>query len=103
MSNVLVRIKRAVLAGRYVFSDKARVEMDADDLTELDVIEAIANAKAITKTLRSTSPHRSHSRELLYIILSRNLSGMTIYTKGKLVEEEGQEVYYFLISSKRTH
>jgi hypothetical protein len=26
MSDILVRIKRAVLAGRYVFSEKARVE-----------------------------------------------------------------------------
>ena len=35
MSDVLVRIKRAILAGRYVFSEKARLEMEADGLTEL--------------------------------------------------------------------
>jgi len=29
MSDVLVRIKRAVLAGRYAFSEKARLEMEA--------------------------------------------------------------------------
>lgn len=29
--NVLARIKRAVLAGRYAFSDKSRVEMKIDD------------------------------------------------------------------------
>ena len=33
MSDVLVGIKRAVLAGRYVFSEKARLEMEADGLT----------------------------------------------------------------------
>jgi hypothetical protein len=57
MSDILVRIKRAVLAGRYVFSEKARLEMESD--------------------------------------------GIAIYTKGKLVREAGEEVYYFLVSSKR--
>lgn len=32
----LVRIKRAILAGRYAFSEKARLEMEADGLTELE-------------------------------------------------------------------
>jgi hypothetical protein len=38
MSDMLIRIKRAVLAGHYVFSEKARLEMEADGLTELDVV-----------------------------------------------------------------
>ena len=45
--NVLIRIKRAVLAGQYAFSEKARIEMETDDLTELDVAESILNAVAI--------------------------------------------------------
>ena len=45
--DVLVRIKRAVLAGRYAFSEKARLEMEADGLTELDVAESILNAVEI--------------------------------------------------------
>lgn len=49
MSDVLVRIKRAVLAGRYKFSQKAQVEVDADGLTEFDVAEAILNAVAFTR------------------------------------------------------
>jgi len=53
MIDILVRIKRAVLAGRYVFSEKARVEMEADGITELDVAESILNAVAIYKTIRS--------------------------------------------------
>jgi hypothetical protein len=52
MREPLVRIKRAVLAGRYLFSEKARLEMRADGLTELDVAESIVNAVAIYKTLR---------------------------------------------------
>lgn len=101
MSDVLVRIKRAVLAGRFEFSRKAAEEMDADDLTRLDVAESIVNAVAIFKTIRSTSPFRGHRREYLHIIQSTNLSGVPIYTKGKLVAQAGIETYYFLISAKR--
>ena len=50
--DVLIRIKRAVLAGQYAFSEKARIEMETDDLTELDVAESILNAVAIYKRLR---------------------------------------------------
>lgn len=101
MSDILVKIKRAVLAGRYAFSEKARLEMEVDGLTELDVAESILNAVAIYKKIRSTNPARKTSREYLYIIESANLDGLAIYTKGKLVREAGQDTYYFLISSKR--
>ena len=56
MEDVLVRIKRAVLAGRYVFSEKARTEMKADGLADMDVVESILNAVAIYKTLRVAKP-----------------------------------------------
>ena len=102
MSNVLVRIKRAVIAGHFAFSAKARDEMEADRLTELDIAEAILNAVAIFKTIRSSSPYRATDGERLYIIQSTNLEGLSIYTKGKLVQEAGVETYYFLISSKRS-
>jgi hypothetical protein len=102
MSDGLVQIKRAVLAGRYAFSEKARIEMDADGLTELDVAESILNAVAIYKKLRSTSARRTQVREYLYIIQSTNLEGLPIYTKGKLVRQHGVDVYYFLISAKRS-
>ena len=101
MQDILVRIKRAVLAGHYAFSEKARLEMEADGLTELDVAESILNAVAIYKRLRSHSPLRKNTREYLYIIQSTNLEGLAIYSKGKLVDEEGQATFYFLISSKR--
>ncbi|HEV8132982.1 MAG TPA: hypothetical protein VGQ81_17165 [Acidobacteriota bacterium] len=101
MSDVLVRIKRAVLAGRYVFSEKARLEMERGSLTELDVAESILNAVAIYKTIRSKSPFRKQAKEYLYVIQSANLDGLAIYSKGKLVREAGSDVYYFLVSSKR--
>ncbi len=103
MSDVLVRIKRAVLAGRFEFSHKAADEMDADDLSRLDVAESIMNAVAIYKTIRSVSPFRGqrHRRESLHIIQSTNLVGVPIYTKGKLVVQAGVETYYFLVSAKR--
>ena len=101
MSDILIRIKRAVLAGNYAFSEKARVEMEADSLTELDVAESILTSVAVSKVLRSTSIRRKRSGERLYVIQSTNLSGLLIYTKGKLVREDEAETYYFLISSKK--
>ena len=101
VTDILVRIKRAVLAGRYAFSEKARIEMEADRLTELDVAESILNAVAIYKTVRSRSPFRTQPTEYLHVIQSTNLDGLMIYTKGKLVREADTETYYFLISSKR--
>ncbi|MCJ7777220.1 MAG: hypothetical protein MUP16_02750 [Sedimentisphaerales bacterium] len=100
-SDTLIRIKRAVLSGHYAFSEKASLELEADRLTELDVVESIVNAVAIYKTIRSQSPYRKGAREYLYVIQSTNLEGLMIYTKGKLVRETGIETYYFLISSKK--
>ena len=99
--DMLIRIKRAVLAGRYAFGKKARIEMETDNLTELDIAESILSARDIYKKLRSTSPSRNKRREYLYIIQGTNLDGLVIYTKGKLIEAEGAETYYFLVSSKR--
>jgi hypothetical protein len=101
MIDILIRIKRAVLAGRYAFSEKARIEMEADGITELDVAESILNAVAIYKTIRSESRFRSRLKEYLYVIQSTNLNGLPIYSKGKLMKVQGQDVYYFLISSKK--
>ncbi|MGH9429800.1 MAG: hypothetical protein ACRD2L_26240 [Terriglobia bacterium] len=89
------------MAGHYVFSEKARWEMDAEGLRELDVAESVLNAVAIYKRLRSRSPLRQHPKEYLYVIQSVNLEGLAIYSKGKLVREENTETYYFFISSKR--
>ena len=103
MSDVLKRIKQACLSGSYAFSEKARLEMESDDLTESDVIESIVEAGMIRKTLRSTSLLRWALRERLYVIVHRNFAGTCVYSKGKLVRDEADEVYYFLISSKRAY
>ena len=100
-SDTLRRIKRAVLAGNYAFSEKALLELEADELTELDIAESILNAVAIYKTIRSRSPWRQQRIEYLHIIQSTNLDGLMIYTKGKLVVEAGVDRYYFLVSSKK--
>ena len=100
MSDILIRIKRAILAGNYEFTEKARIELRADGLAESDVLEAILTAVAIHKTIRSTSDCRTNVREYLHIIISMNLEGHPIYTKGKLVAVAGVETYYLLISSK---
>ena len=97
----LVRIKRLVLAQRVIFTAKAEGEMFADGLTHDLVFEAIMNAPAITKTLRSRNP-RSGRRDILYVIKGITYDGMGIYTKGKIATFEGREVFYVLISSKRS-
>jgi len=48
--DILMRIKRAVLVGQYAFSEKALIEMEADRITEHDVVESILSAIAIYKT-----------------------------------------------------
>jgi adenylylsulfate kinase-like enzyme len=101
VTDILKRIKRAILTGDYAFSEKARIEMEADQITELDVAESILNAVAIYKTVRSLSPYRGHRREMLHIIQSTNLNGLAIFSKGKLVSDAGHDTYYFLISSKK--
>ena len=101
MADILVRIKRTILAGRYAFSEKARVEMESDSLTEFDVAESIINAVAIYKRLRSRSRQRLSRIEYLYVIQSTNLEGVMVYSKGKLVREHGEDHYYFLVSAKR--
>ena len=92
MSDVLVRIKRAVLAGRYAFSEKARIEMETDRLTESDVAESVIDAVAIDKRLRSRSSLRSRRIEYLYVIQSTNF-------EGELITEGGEERFSFLVSS----
>ena len=98
---LIARQRKTVLMGHYAFSEKARMEMEADSLTELDVAESILNAVAIYKRLRSRSPFSKGAAEYLYVIQSTNMEGLMIYTKGKLVREADVETYNFLISSKK--
>lgn len=99
--DLLVRIKRAVIAGRVAFTHKATEERESDELTEEEVREAILNASAIYKSIRSTNSNR-RSREMLHVIYGTTFTGIVVYTKGKLLVERGIETYYILISAKRS-
>ncbi len=99
--DVLVRIKRMVIARQVLFTEKADIEMCADDLTPEMVYESILNAPAIFKTLRSRSPG-VRKAEKLYIIKGLTFDGLDVYTKGKILTKQGMDVFYVLISSKRS-
>ena len=101
MDETLIRIKRCVIAGQIRFTFKAELEMLADSLSRVEVLESILNAQGITKVLRSRSPARRRRRERLYVIHGFTFDNILVYTKGKLQHEAGEEVYYILISSKR--
>ena len=98
--DVLVQTKRLVIRGAVRFTEKARDEMEQDNLTAEEVLEAVVNAQAISKTIKSHSPLRRHSREKRYVIKSFSYSGTLIYTKGTIVKEDDRETFYIFISSK---
>lgn len=100
MDEILKRIKRAVQAGHYDFTDKARTEQFRDCLTARDIEESIFQATAIAKTIRSTSTSASNRGDRLHVIISPNFDGTFIYTKGKLVRHHDVDVFYVLISAK---
>lgn len=64
MSDLLVRIKRAIIARKYSFSEKALWEMDADGITEDDVVESILNAVAIYKRFVRRVPPEDQSESI---------------------------------------
>jgi len=99
--DILIRIKRLVIARRVVFTLKADDEMAIDSLTREIVYEAILNAPMINKKIRSRDPD-SGQPEFLYVIKGMTHDGLTIYTKGKIKKEGGKEVFYVFISSKQS-
>ena len=99
--DILARIKSLIRAEKVVFTLKAQIEIEADQLTEDLVCEAILNAIAIDKTIRSRKPE-SGKREILYVIKGMTDDGLLIYTKGKFKTIGQQEVFYVFISSKRS-
>ena len=100
--DVLVRIKRLVVRGAVRFTEKARMELDADGLEPEDALEAILSAPGIKKTLRSRSTRRLTRRETLYVIVGVSFRGVPIYTKGVIRKDQGHDVLYILVSSKRS-
>ena len=99
--DALITIKRLVISRRVLFTEKAEVEMALDALTPELVYEAILNAPAIFKVLRSRNP-KTHQAERLYVIKGLTFDGVGVYTKGKILNKEGVELFYVLISSKKS-
>ncbi len=97
-----MRIKKLVVRGDVRFTEKARRELDDDGLQPEDALEAILSAPGIRKTMRSRSPRRAARRELLYVIVGVTFDGIPVYTKGVIRREEGHDVLYILVSSKRS-
>ena len=100
--DVLVQIKRLVIRGAVRFTEKARLELEADALEPEDVLESIMSATGIHKRLKSRSPFRKSRSETLYIVVGISLRGIPIYSKGVIRKLGGQTVLYILVSSKRS-
>ena len=100
--DILTRIKRLVVRGAVRFTEKARLELEADGLEPEDALEAILSAPAIHKTIRSRSPLRAAPRETLYVVVGISFTGIPIYTKGVIRREGATDVLYILVSSKRS-
>ena len=96
--DMLKRIKGLIVRRQYRFSDKAADELAADGLEEADILESILNADRIKKTMRSFV----QPGEKLYVFEGPNYHGTLIYSKGKITREAGEEIFYVLISSKRS-
>jgi len=64
------------------------------------LIESIANAQAIAKTIRSRSRTIRHAGEKLYVIKSFSYNGTLIYTNGAIVRKAEREVLYVFVSAK---
>jgi len=96
---LLDRIKELIDEEKVIFTTKAGIEMERDGLLPWMVYEAIGNAVAINKRLRSTDPDTG-LKEYLYVIVSSTYSGTLIYTKGKIKKRNNEDTFYILISSK---
>jgi hypothetical protein len=98
----LLRIKRCCLFGRVVFTEKAEDEHLASGLTRDHILEAVINAPALYKTLRSRASGRWARRETLYIVVGITHEGILVYTKGALRRFSGQDYFYLFVSAKRS-
>lgn len=99
--DVLQTIKRLVLQKRVLFTEKAQDEMQGDDLDEDEVYEAILNAPALAKRIRSANP-KTGLREYLYVIVGVTYDGNAVYTKGKIKKEPNEVMYVFVSAKKAT-
>lgn len=99
--DTLTTIKQLIIRRRYLFTQKALNEMDADNLCEYEVLESILNAQFF-RSKRSTSKRRNTPKENVYIIESFSYNNILIYTKGVIRGKGAGKKFYVLISSKRS-
>ena len=97
----LFRIKRCCLTGRVVFTSKADDERVASGLSHDDVIEAVVNAPALYKTVRSRSTARAVRTERLYVVVGLTHDAVIVYTKGAIRRFAGADYFYIFVSAKR--
>jgi len=90
------------LTGRVIFSGKADAERVAGRLSLDNVLEAVVNAPAIYKTLRSRSTRRAVRHERVYVIVGFTHEGIFVYTKGALRRFAGEDWFYLFVSAKRS-
>lgn len=99
--DLLTHIKQLVIRRRIGWTVQALEQMLFDGLTREDVIESIVNARRLLLK-RSTSPGRRARREKVCIIRGMSYSGFMIYTKGAIRKSRIGEVFYVMISAKRS-
>jgi len=99
--DLLTRIKRLVWDGRIRFTKKASFEMERDGIDEEDVETAIISARRV-RTKRSTSRERRAEGEMVHILEGITLDGVAVYTKGVIRKFGGEEIFFVLISAKRS-
>ncbi len=99
--DVLLFIKSLVLRERVIFTEKARIEMETDNLLQIEVLESILNARRL-RTKISTSPYHRSRREKVFIFNSKSFQGIPIYTNGVLRKERGEFYFYVFLSAKRS-
>ena len=99
--NLLDRIKRIVRDGRMRLTTKARAEMERDGLDEDDLAVSILSAETV-RSKRSVSRNRRERREMIRIIEGETLDGIRVYTEGVIRKQGGKEVFFVLVSAKRS-
>lgn len=60
----------------------------------------VLKAQTIDGVLQLVSSHSRHWQERRCVINRFSISGALIYTKGAIVRQAGQEVFYILVSAK---
>lgn len=101
MSTELILIKQLILRRQIIWTAQSESQMTLDGLTRDDVIESIVNARSM-RSKRSTSPNRGTRREKVHIIVGKTYAGLAIYTKGVIRSVQDHDVFYVIISAKRS-